>query len=87
MLRELAPRLGLTLRLVAVDEGIGGYRDAALATVRRQAARWGLRLTVVAYEDFFGGWTMDTVARSTAAPCADAAAWSARRGGASRGSH
>lgn len=66
MLRELAPRLGLTLRLVAVDEGIGGYRDAALAAVRRQAERWGLPLTIVAYEDLFGGWTMDAVARSTA---------------------
>nr|XP_025870005.1 cytoplasmic tRNA 2-thiolation protein 1 [Vulpes vulpes] len=30
VLRELAPRLGVSLRLVAVDEGIGGYRDAAL---------------------------------------------------------
>uniref|UniRef100_A0A287B2Y1 Cytoplasmic tRNA 2-thiolation protein 1 n=1 Tax=Sus scrofa TaxID=9823 RepID=A0A287B2Y1_PIG len=66
VLRELAPRLGISLRLVAVDEGIGGYRDAALAAVRRQAARWELPLTVVAYADLFGGWTMDAVARSTA---------------------
>lgn len=66
VLRELAPRLGVSLRLVAVDEGIGGYRDAALAAVRRQAARWALPLTVVAYADLFGGWTMDAVARSTA---------------------
>lgn len=43
-----------------------GYRDAALAAVRRQAARWELPLTVVAYADLFGGWTMDAVARSTA---------------------
>lgn len=66
VLRELAPRLGISLHLVAVDEGIGGYRDAALAAVRRQAARWELPLTVVAYADLFGGWTMDAVARSTA---------------------
>lgn len=66
VLRELAPRLDVALRLVAVDEGIGGYRDVALAAVRRQAARWELPLTVVAYEDLFGGWTMDAVARSTA---------------------
>uniref|UniRef100_A0A5F9DRT8 tRNA(Ile)-lysidine/2-thiocytidine synthase N-terminal domain-containing protein n=1 Tax=Oryctolagus cuniculus TaxID=9986 RepID=A0A5F9DRT8_RABIT len=66
VLRALAPRLGLTLHLVAVDEGIGGYRDAALAAVRRQAARWELPLTIVAYADLFGGWTMDAVARSTA---------------------
>ncbi|XP_008251870.3 cytoplasmic tRNA 2-thiolation protein 1 [Oryctolagus cuniculus] len=66
VLRALAPRLGLALHLVAVDEGIGGYRDAALASVRRQAARWELPLTVVAYADLFGGWTMDAVARSTA---------------------
>uniref|UniRef100_A0A9L0T669 Cytosolic thiouridylase subunit 1 n=1 Tax=Equus caballus TaxID=9796 RepID=A0A9L0T669_HORSE len=66
VLQVLAPRLGISLRLVAVDEGIGGYRDAALAAVRRQAARWELPLTVVAYADLFGGWTMDAVARSTA---------------------
>uniref|UniRef100_A0A8B9XZJ9 tRNA(Ile)-lysidine/2-thiocytidine synthase N-terminal domain-containing protein n=1 Tax=Bos mutus grunniens TaxID=30521 RepID=A0A8B9XZJ9_BOSMU len=66
VLRELAPRLGISLHLVAVDEGIGGYRDAALAAVRRQAERWELPLTVVAYADLFGGWTMDAVARSTA---------------------
>ncbi|KAG8511290.1 Cytoplasmic tRNA 2-thiolation protein 1, partial [Galemys pyrenaicus] len=66
VLRELAPPLDVSLRLVAVDEGIGGYRDAALAAVRRQAARWELPLTVVAYADLFGGWTMDAVARSTA---------------------
>ncbi|XP_077832948.1 cytoplasmic tRNA 2-thiolation protein 1 isoform X2 [Macaca mulatta] len=66
VLRALTPRLGISLQLVAVDEGIGGYRDVALAAVRRQAARWELPLTVVAYEDLFGGWTMDAVARSTA---------------------
>lgn len=66
VLRELAPRLGVSLHLVAVDEGIGGYRDAALAAVRHQAACWDLPLTVVAYTDLFGGWTMDAVARSTA---------------------
>ncbi|VTJ73907.1 Hypothetical predicted protein [Marmota monax] len=66
VLRALAPQLDISLHLVAVDEGIGGYRDAALAAVRHQAARWELPLTVVAYEDLFGGWTMDAVARSTA---------------------
>lgn len=66
VLRALAPRLDISLHLVAVDEGIGGYRDAALAAVKRQAARWELPLTIVAYEDLFGGWTMDAVARSTA---------------------
>lgn len=66
VLRELAPRLGISLQLVAVDEGIGGYRDAALAAVRQQAALWELPLTIVAYADLFGGWTMDAVARSTA---------------------
>lgn len=66
VLRELAPRLGITLHLVAVDEGIGGYRDAALEAVSSQAARWELPLTIVAYADLFGGWTMDAVARSTA---------------------
>ncbi|KAM9632807.1 LOW QUALITY PROTEIN: cytoplasmic tRNA 2-thiolation protein 1 [Trichechus inunguis] len=46
VLRELAPRLDVSLRLVAVDEGIGGYWDAAMAAVRRQTARWELPLIV-----------------------------------------
>ncbi|XP_069856963.1 cytoplasmic tRNA 2-thiolation protein 1 isoform X2 [Dipodomys merriami] len=66
VLRALAPSLDITLHLVAVDEGISGYRDAALAAVRDQAASWGLPLTIVAYADLFGGWTMDAVASSTA---------------------
>nr|CAI9697951.1 unnamed protein product [Rangifer tarandus platyrhynchus] len=72
VLRELAPSLGISLHLVAVDEGIGGYRDAALAAVRRQAARWELPLTVVAYADLFGGWTMDAVALARPAPASAA---------------
>ncbi|XP_017359359.1 cytoplasmic tRNA 2-thiolation protein 1-like [Cebus imitator] len=65
VLRALVPRLGISLQLVAVDEGIGGYRDAALAAVRRQAARWELPLTILACEDLFRGLT-DAVARRTA---------------------
>uniref|UniRef100_A0A2K5D2P2 Cytoplasmic tRNA 2-thiolation protein 1 C-terminal domain-containing protein n=1 Tax=Aotus nancymaae TaxID=37293 RepID=A0A2K5D2P2_AOTNA len=65
VLRALVLRLGISLQLVAVDEGIGGYRDAALAAVRRQAARWDLPFTILAYEDLFRGLT-DAVVRCTA---------------------
>ncbi|XP_038623310.1 cytoplasmic tRNA 2-thiolation protein 1 [Tachyglossus aculeatus] len=56
--------LGLDLRLLAVDEGIAGYRDAALAAVTRQSARWGLPLTVVSYRQLYG-WTLDAIALQT----------------------
>lgn len=52
VLRELAPRLGISVHPLAVDEGIG---DAVLAAVWRHVAHWELPLTVVAYADLFSG--------------------------------
>ncbi|KAL0609919.1 Cytoplasmic tRNA 2-thiolation protein 1 [Plecturocebus cupreus] len=66
VLRALVLRLGISLQLLAVDEGICGYRDAALAAVCRQAARWELPFAILADEDLFRGLTTDAVARSTA---------------------
>uniref|UniRef100_G1Q3G0 Cytoplasmic tRNA 2-thiolation protein 1 C-terminal domain-containing protein n=1 Tax=Myotis lucifugus TaxID=59463 RepID=G1Q3G0_MYOLU len=40
VLRELAPRLGISLQLVAVDEGIGGYRDARSCCTFCGVLRW-----------------------------------------------
>ncbi|KAI9664650.1 MAG: nucleotidyltransferase [Bathelium mastoideum] len=51
---------GLELLLLAIDEGIRGYRDDALATVRRNAERDGLPLMVLGYHELYG-WTMDEV--------------------------
>jgi cytoplasmic tRNA 2-thiolation protein 1 len=38
---------GLELLLLAVDEGIKGYRDDSLATVARNEKQYGIPLTVV----------------------------------------
>ncbi|KYO34930.1 trypsin-3-like [Alligator mississippiensis] len=65
LLRTLDARhgYGLQLELLAVDEGIAGYRDEALGAVYRGRDRWGLPLTVVSYRELHG-WTMDRVVAS-----------------------
>jgi cytoplasmic tRNA 2-thiolation protein 1 len=54
---------GLDLFLLSVDEGISGYRDDSLATVRRNEAFYGLPLTVISFEELFGGMTVDRAAQ------------------------
>jgi cytoplasmic tRNA 2-thiolation protein 1 len=51
---------GLDLVLLAIDEGIKGYRDDALKTVMRNAEQYDLPLRIVGYEELYG-WTMDRV--------------------------
>ncbi|KAI9789237.1 MAG: nucleotidyltransferase [Peltula sp. TS41687] len=51
---------GLSLVLLSIDEGIRGYRDDSLQTVKRNAAQYGLPLEIVGYEELYG-WTMDQV--------------------------
>ncbi|KAF7142051.1 hypothetical protein RHSIM_Rhsim06G0009600 [Rhododendron simsii] len=68
---------GLDLFLLSVDEGITGYRDDSLETVKRneiQASElgqmsmkgsrsmYGLPLKVVSYKDLYG-WTMDEIVK------------------------
>lgn len=55
---------GLDLFLLSVDEGISGYRDDSLATVRRNEAFYGLPLTIVSFEELFGGMTVDRAAQA-----------------------
>ncbi|KAM0787198.1 nucleotidyltransferase, variant 2 [Microbotryomycetes sp. NB124-2] len=52
---------GLDLSLLSIDEGISGYRDASLDTVKRNAEQYGLPLTILSYHDLYNGWTMDRV--------------------------
>ncbi|KAK4053361.1 cytosolic thiouridylase subunit Ctu1 [Microbotryomycetes sp. JL221] len=52
---------GLELSLLSIDEGISGYRDASLDTVKRNAEQYGLPLTILSYHELYGGWTMDRV--------------------------
>jgi cytoplasmic tRNA 2-thiolation protein 1 len=52
---------GLNFVLLSVDEGIKGYRDDALMTVKSNAEILGMRLVIVGYEELYDGWTMDRV--------------------------
>lgn len=51
---------GLELFLLSVDEGIVGYRDDSLETVKKNQVTYQLPLKIVSYRDLYG-WTMDEV--------------------------
>lgn len=51
---------GLDLILLSIDEGIKGYRDDSLETVKRNAVQYDMPLKIVGYDELYG-WTMDQV--------------------------
>eukprot|EP00921_Rhytidocystis_pertsovi_P012712 GHVQ01020656.1.p1 GENE.GHVQ01020656.1~~GHVQ01020656.1.p1 ORF type:complete len:309 (+),score=23.49 GHVQ01020656.1:61-987(+) len=51
---------GLDLFLLAVDEGIRGYRDDSLETVFRNEKQYRIPLKVVSYKQLYG-WSMDEI--------------------------
>jgi cytoplasmic tRNA 2-thiolation protein 1 len=51
---------GLDLVLLSIDEGIKGYRDDSLETVKRNAEQYEMELTILGYAELYG-WTMDQV--------------------------
>ncbi|CAA9994520.1 unnamed protein product [Nesidiocoris tenuis] len=51
---------GLRLVLLSIDEGITGYRDDSLNTVKRNQEDYGMDLKILSYEDLYG-WTMDKI--------------------------
>jgi cytoplasmic tRNA 2-thiolation protein 1 len=51
---------GLDLILLSIDEGIKGYRDDSLETVKRNAVQYEMPLEIVGYDELYG-WTMDQV--------------------------
>ncbi|KAJ2822914.1 cytosolic thiouridylase subunit Ctu1 [Coemansia erecta] len=51
---------GLELFLLSVDEGISGYRDDSLETVKRNKEQYELPLKIVSYEQLYG-WSMDSI--------------------------
>uniref|UniRef100_A0AAV2MTT5 Beta/gamma crystallin 'Greek key' domain-containing protein n=1 Tax=Knipowitschia caucasica TaxID=637954 RepID=A0AAV2MTT5_KNICA len=53
---------GLDLMLLSVDEGITGYRDDSLETVKRNQEQYELPLKIVSYEELYG-WTMDAIVK------------------------
>lgn len=50
----------LNLVLLSIDEGIKGYRDDSLETVKRNAMQYNMPLEIVGYDELYG-WTMDQV--------------------------
>ncbi|KAK6483663.1 cytoplasmic tRNA 2-thiolation protein 1-like [Huso huso] len=53
---------GLDLMLLSVDEGITGYRDDSLETVKRNQQQYDLPLKIVSYQELYG-WTMDAIVK------------------------
>ncbi|KAI0011477.1 adenine nucleotide alpha hydrolases-like protein [Xylariaceae sp. FL0662B] len=51
---------GVDLVLLSIDEGIKGYRDDSLETVKRNAEQYDMSLKIVGYDELYG-WTMDQV--------------------------
>ncbi|KAF7065531.1 hypothetical protein CFC21_071627 [Triticum aestivum] len=53
----------LDLFLLSIDEGITGYRDDSLETVKRNELQYGLPLKIVSYKDLYD-WTMDDIVKA-----------------------
>jgi cytoplasmic tRNA 2-thiolation protein 1 len=53
---------GLNLFLLSVDEGITGYRDDSLETVKKNKEDYQIPLEIVSYKDLYG-WTMDEIVK------------------------
>lgn len=53
---------GVNLILLSVDEGITGYRDDSLETVKRNQVQYDLPLKIISYEELYG-WTMDAIVK------------------------
>lgn len=51
---------GVDFVLLSIDEGIKGYRDDSLETVKRNAIEYQMELCIVGYDELYG-WTMDEV--------------------------
>ena len=48
--------------LLSIDEGITGYRDDSLESVKLNQVSYNLQLKVVTYEELYG-WTMDQIVK------------------------
>lgn len=51
---------GVEFVLLSIDEGIKGYRDDSLETVKRNALQYDMPLCIVSYQELYG-WSMDQV--------------------------
>ncbi|KAF8911931.1 cytoplasmic tRNA 2-thiolation protein 1 [Mucidula mucida] len=53
-------KYGLDLFLLSIDEGITGYRDDSLETVKRNQQQYDMPLKILSYDELYG-WTMDSI--------------------------
>ncbi|XP_011196711.1 cytoplasmic tRNA 2-thiolation protein 1 [Zeugodacus cucurbitae] len=51
---------GLQLILLSIDEGITGYRDDSLETVKKNRDDYQMPLKILSYDELYG-WTMDRI--------------------------
>lgn len=51
---------GVEIVLLSIDEGIVGYRDDSLATVKRNKEQYNLPLEIISYKDLYN-WSMDEI--------------------------
>ncbi|EFC43548.1 hypothetical protein NAEGRDRAFT_36958 [Naegleria gruberi] len=51
---------GLDLYLLSIDEGIKGYRDDSLETVKRNREQYQVPLKILSYKELYG-WSMDEI--------------------------
>jgi len=58
----------ITLELLAIDEGIKGYRDDSLTTVMKNSETYSLPLKIISYKELYG-LTMDEVVAKTGVRC------------------
>ena len=56
-------KYGAELYMLAIDEGIKGYRDDSLEAVKRNQLVEGLPLEILSYKDLYG-WTMDEIVKA-----------------------
>lgn len=53
---------GLELFLLSIDEGITGYRDDSLESVKRNQIDYDIPLKILSYKELYG-WTMDEIVK------------------------
>lgn len=56
--------MGFQIQLLCIDEGISGYRDNALETVKFNAEKYQLPLLILSFTDLFG-WTLNEIFHAT----------------------
>ncbi|KAK9473607.1 uncharacterized protein V1510DRAFT_362844 [Dipodascopsis tothii] len=52
---------GVDFHLLSIDEGITGYRDDSLETVKRNKDQYSMPLEIVSYKSLYNGWSMDSI--------------------------